>query len=96
MLKITGLDNLQNQLNAVQQALRTLEGQLATVSFDPHDPSSIEVAIQTAYKMVDDRAGSYTSHPLVGSLVEQMKAACRENILQKATDARLQSKESDE
>lgn len=45
MIKITGLDKLQRGLAEVQRAMSHLDGELATVRFDPHDPSSIEAAI---------------------------------------------------
>lgn len=95
MLKITGLDKLQRELEEAQRALETLDGELGTVNFNPHDPSSIEAAIQSVYTMVDDRAGAYASNPIVGSLIEQMKETYRENILQKAAEARLQEKEDE-
>lgn len=93
MLKITGLDKLQKDLDEAQLALSELDGELGTVSFNPHDPGSIEIAIQSVYRMVDERAGQYTSNPLIGPLVEQMKDSYRENILQKAAEARLQADE---
>lgn len=93
MLKITGLDKLQKDLKEAQRALSELDGELGSVSFNPHDPGSIEAAIQSVYRMVDERAGQYTSNPLIGPLVEQMKDSYRESILQKATEARLQTDE---
>lgn len=95
MLKITGLDKLQRELKEAQRALEALDGELGTVKFDPHDPLSIEAAIQSIYKMVNDRVEEYESNPIVGPLVEQMKETYRENILQKAAEARLREKEDD-
>jgi diketogulonate reductase-like aldo/keto reductase len=95
MLKITGLDGLQRELEETQRALEMLDGELGTVNFNPDDPSSIEAAIQTMYKMIEDRAGMYASNPIVGSLIDQMKEAYRENILQKAAEARLQENEGE-
>lgn len=95
MLKITGLDKLQKDLDEAQRALSELDGELGTVSFNPHDPASIEAAIQSVYRMVDGRAGQYTSNPVVGPLIEQMKESYRENILRKAAEARLQSDEDE-
>lgn len=95
MLKITGFDKLQRELEEAQRALETLNGELGKVNFNPHDPLSIEAAIQSVYKMVDDRAGVYVSNPIVGPLIEQMKETYRESILQKAAEARLQEKEDE-
>lgn len=95
MLKITGLDKLQKDLKEAQRALSELDGELGTVNFNPHDPASIEAAIQSVYQMVDDRAGQYASNPVVGPLIEQMKETYRENILQKAAEARLKPDEDE-
>ncbi|WP_111463470.1 MULTISPECIES: hypothetical protein [unclassified Pseudomonas] len=92
MLKITGLDKLQRDLNEAQNALSELDGELGTVSFDPHDPASIETAIQSVFRMIDDRAGQYVSNPVIGPMIEQMKDSYRESILQKASEARLSDK----
>lgn len=95
MFKITGLDKLQRDLEEAQRALGELDGELGTVNFNPHDPASIETAIQSVYRMVDDRAGQYASNPVVGPMIEQMKESYRENILQKAAEARLQADEDE-
>lgn len=95
MFKITGLDTLKKELAETQRALAELDGELGTVSLNPHNPASIEAAIQSVYRMVDERAGQYTSNPLVEQLLEQMKEAYRENILQNAAEARLKTDENE-
>ncbi|MFQ2186221.1 MULTISPECIES: hypothetical protein [Aeromonas] len=95
MLKITGLDELQNELSKAQLALEELDGELGTVNFNPNDPASIEAAIQSVCQMVDERAGQYASNSIVGPLLEQMKETYRENILQHAAEARLKTDESE-
>lgn len=95
MFKITGLDKLQSDLKEAERALSELDGELGVVNFNPHDPASIEAAIQSVYQMVDERAGQYASNPIVGPLIEQMKEKYRENILQKASEARLKANEDE-
>ncbi|WP_313451040.1 hypothetical protein [Stutzerimonas kunmingensis] len=95
MLKTTGLDKLQRDLKEAQHALSELDGELGTISFDPHDPGSIEAAIQSVCRMVDERAGRYASNPVVGPMIEQMKESYRESILQKAAEARLAAEEDE-
>lgn len=95
MIKITGFDKLQRELEEAQRALATLDGELGTVNFNPHDPSSIEAAIQNMNSMINERASAYASNPIVGPLIEQMKETYRENILQKASEARLQENKGD-
>ncbi|PPA97522.1 hypothetical protein [Pseudomonas aeruginosa] len=57
MFKITGLDKLQKNLKDAQRALSELDGELGVVNFDPNDPASIEGAIQSVNRMIDERLG---------------------------------------
>lgn len=95
MVKVTGLDKLQKELKQAQRALNELDGELCVVNFDPHDPASIEAAIQSVVRIIDSRVDPYAHNAIVGSLADQMKERYRENILQKAAEARLQSSESE-
>ena len=95
MVKITGIDKLQKELKQAQQALNDLDGELCVVNFDPNDPASIEAAIQSVIRIIDSRIEPYADNPIVGSFAEQMKESYRQNILQKAADARLQSNEGE-
>ncbi|HYG87245.1 MAG TPA: hypothetical protein VD978_13390 [Azospirillum sp.] len=90
MFKITGLDKLQRELQEAQDALQEIGSELGTVSFDPHDPGSIEAAISAVNRMVDERLGSYASNPLIAPMAEGMKQQYREAILEKAAAARLE------
>lgn len=90
MMKIIGLDKLKKNLGDAQRALKELDGELGAVSFDPHDPASIEAALQSVSRMVDDRAGQYASSPIIAPMISQMKESYRKGILQKAAEARLQ------
>lgn len=95
MFKITGLDKLQKELKEAERALSELDGELGVINFDPHDPASIEAAIHSVNRMIDERAGEYAANSIVGPLVDQMKETYRENILQKAAEARLKSDEDE-
>ncbi|HBO5549737.1 hypothetical protein [Pseudomonas aeruginosa] len=95
MFKITGLDKLQKNLKDAQRALSDLDGELGVVNFNPNDPASIEGAIQSVNRMIDDRLGECSSNPIVGPLAEQMKEKYRESILEKAAEARLKSDGND-
>ena len=96
MFKISGLDKLTRELDDAQKAMEALDGELGTVRFDPHDPASIEAAIQEVERLVDERVGSYASNSIVGPLAEQMKERYREAILEKAAAARLEGDQDDE
>ena len=89
MFEIKGLDHLSRQLEDAQKALGALDGELGTIHFDPHDPASIEVAIQQIHSIVDARLGEYASNPIVGPLAAQMKEKYRAGIIERAAAARL-------
>lgn len=91
MIKIEGLDKLTRDLEAAQKALGELDGELGSVRMDPHDPASIEAAIQEAARLVDERVAPYASNPLVAQLVEGVKEAHREGLLERAAAARLEN-----
>jgi len=88
MFKITGLDNLSRDLEDAQKAISAMDGELGSVRFDPHDPASIEAAIQEVEKLIDERLGSYSSNPIIGPMAEGMKEQYRQGIVDKAAAAR--------
>jgi hypothetical protein len=90
MFKISGLDELTKQLEQAQQAFEELDGDLGEVNFDPHDPASIEAAIQRAHAMLDAKAALWEANPLVAQVVEGLKEQYRESILERAVAARLE------
>src|SRR5262249_52281658 len=88
-MKINGLDDLQRQLKEAQTALAGIDGELGTVSFDPEDPASIESAIQQVTRLVDERLGVYSSNPIVGPPIGEMKERYRAGIVERAAAPRL-------
>jgi hypothetical protein len=91
VLKVSGLDQLSRQLNDAQKALENLDGELGTVSFDPNDPASIEVAIQNVEAIIDDRLGQYPNNLIIAPLAEKMKEQYRESIIDRAALARIEN-----
>jgi hypothetical protein len=89
MFKIEGLDKLTRNLEEAQKAIAEIDGQIGSVSFDPHDPGSIEAAIQKMENLIDERLGPYASNPIIGPMIEDMKEQYREGILDKAAAARI-------
>jgi hypothetical protein len=87
---IKGLGELQRQISEAQQVLHSLDGDLCTVNFDPHDPASIETAIQQVATVIDERVGRFNSNPIIGPLAEQMKEQYRTEILDRAAASRLE------
>jgi hypothetical protein len=93
MIKISGLDKLQRDLKTAQDALKDLDGELGSVSFNPVDPESIQQAITTVEAIIDERVAEYRSNKFVESLADQMKESYRSMIINKAATARIQDDE---
>lgn len=89
MIKITGLDKLARKMEQLAKFAEEVDGDLATVTFDPTDPGSIEAAVSEMEAAIDQKAVSYQGNDMVADLVEQMKANLRDQILEKAAAARL-------
>ena len=90
MFKITGLDKLTKKTDQLSKFAEEIDGELASVSFDPTDPSSIEAAIQQAHDAIDEKAEGYQQNDWIEALVEQLKERAREQILESAAAARLE------
>ncbi|RQO37226.1 hypothetical protein DBR37_03285 [Herminiimonas sp. KBW02] len=91
MIKITGLDELSQELKNAEMALETLDGELGTVTFDANDPASIEAAILSVETIINEKLGEYADNSFIGPLAEQMKEHYREAIIDRAAAIRLGS-----
>jgi hypothetical protein len=91
-VKIQGLDKLTRQLDEAQKAFKDIDGEIGSVSFDPMDPGSIEAAIHQMEALIDERLARYASNPLVGPMAEEIRENFRQQILDKAAQARLEGK----
>ena len=93
MFKIEGLDKLQRDLKRVQDAISELDGDLGSVSFNPDDPESIDLAISSMEKLIDEKVAVFEDNDIVASLIDEMKGQYRAMILEKAAEARLREEE---
>ncbi|MCF6371266.1 hypothetical protein [Rhizobium halophilum] len=85
---IKGLDKLTKELDQLQRVIGQLDGEIGAVSFDPHDPASIESAISNVEALIDQKVGSYSSNSMAASIIEGLKDTYRQGILDKAAEAR--------
>jgi hypothetical protein len=88
-MRINGLDDLQKALDKVEKAMSELDGDIGSVSFDPEDPSSIELAIKQMGIMIDQRLGNLADNNMVAEIVDSAKEEFRSSILERAAQARL-------
>lgn len=92
-MRIEGLDGLVRSLDGLQRALDDLDGDIASVSFDPHNPESIERAIQQLWSAVDEKVAGYADNEIVMSIADEFKEAGRNTIVERASAARLADEE---
>ncbi|MEG8030647.1 hypothetical protein QP179_03140 [Sphingomonas aurantiaca] len=95
MIKITGLDGLTKKMSELEKAMAELDGDIASLNFDPHDPASIEQAIHQLNAAVDERVAAYAHNDLVAEIAEGVKEQGRETILERAAAARLEGSEGE-
>jgi hypothetical protein len=88
-----GLNALIYKMEQLQKAVAALDGDLAKVRFDPHDPGSIERAIQQMETAIDERIGEYHNNEMVQRLADELKERGRSAILERAAAARLEGNE---
>jgi hypothetical protein len=84
-----GLEKLQKEFALASKALQALDGEITTLRFDPSEPASVEAAIAQLEQAIDDKIGPYRGNPMVESVATQMKEKYREQILERASVARL-------
>jgi len=87
-MSLKGLDDLKRKLQELQKVADGLDGNIANVSFDPHDPQSIDLAIQRMEAAVDEKVGDYRGNNMVKDLALAIKERYRQAIIDRAAEAR--------
>ena len=83
------LNKFKNDLEQAQKAMSNIDGELGSVSYDPHNPESIDAAVQQVEKMIDDRIGSYANNIFIKPMIKQLKEHYRIGIIDKAASVRM-------
>ncbi|MCB8884021.1 nucleotide-binding protein [Acidisoma cellulosilytica] len=82
-------------LTEASRALESLGGKITQLRFNPHDASSVAGAIVDMEQAINQKLRSYEGNLLVTNLANQMKAAYRQRILDRAAELRsIQETES--
>ncbi len=87
-MAIKGLGELQRKTKELAKAAEALDGEIATVGFDPNDPQSIELAIQKMEAAVDERVGEFSRNDWVQKIADEVKERYRQAILDRAAQGR--------
>jgi len=88
-MKITGLDAIMKKTEQMSKFASEIDGELASVNFDPNDPASIEAAMQEINDAIDEKTRSYERNDWIQNLAEQLKEQARNSLLEKAAAARI-------
>ncbi|WP_367110832.1 hypothetical protein [uncultured Psychrobacter sp.] len=91
MFEIKGLDQLNKTLSELGKMTDELEGELGSIQFDAESAESIELAIVEMENMVDKKFENYASNPVATDMADGIKAAYRQIIIDKASEARIQA-----
>lgn len=91
MFEIKGLDHLNKTLCELGKVTGELEGELGSIQFDAENAESIELAIVKMENMVDKKFENYASNPVAIDMADGIKAAYRQMIVDKASEARIQA-----
>jgi hypothetical protein len=81
---ISGLDALSRQFDELGKAAKALDGDIATVNFDPGDPASIRAAVREMERAIDSKVSRWRTNPLVADLARQTKTSMRDAIQRRA------------
>ena len=87
--EITGLDDLQREMHLLADVAEALDGEIATLKFDPSDQTSVERAIADMKLAIDQKVSGFRRSPIVDGLVSNLKQNYEQEILSRATGARM-------
>jgi len=83
-VKITGLTELQRDLEDAQRAIASLGGTIAEVKVNPDDPASVEKALREMEAAIDRIVAPHGNNKLVATVVKAAKEEYRKRILKLA------------
>ena len=85
----TGFDALSRNLKEIEKTMAELDGGIAHLEFSPHDPQSIEGAIQQLHSTIDRKLSRYNGNDTVMQIARELKERGRQAIIHRASAARL-------
>ncbi|MEI4263602.1 hypothetical protein [Roseovarius sp. D0-M9] len=88
-MKVTGFEAIKKKTDQMTKFAEEIDGELASVSFDPANPESIEAALQQISDAIDEKSKSYERNDWIQNLAAQLKEHARNNVLEKAAAARM-------
>lgn len=94
-MKLQGFRELEKELKALQNAAAALDGDIAEITCDANDPSSIDSAMAQINAAVDERVRGIPQTPTVKKFVSSLKEKFRQHLLDKALETRTKNSADD-
>ncbi len=88
---IQGLAACSNSWRRPTRAFSELQGEIATISLNPADQASVDTAILDIERAIDLKMARFDRNEIVSSMIANMKAQYRDNILAQASAAAIQT-----
>ena len=87
MSLIKGLGDFQRELSQ-SKAFKELDGEIAKMTFNPHDPKSIEAAVRAMETVIDAKMTPFHGNPLAQDIAVKLKEWYCAAIVRRAQAAR--------
>jgi len=87
-MEIINLDKFQQELEQARKVFSSLDGNIASLQFDPQDPASVKLAISRMETAIDQKVAPYRHNPLVCGMANELKKQYRTEIAKLAEDER--------
>ncbi|HEV2738686.1 MAG TPA: hypothetical protein VGU66_08920 [Candidatus Elarobacter sp.] len=84
---IEAISDFAQELEQMGRVVSSLEGEIATVTFDPSDPASIDAAIHTVDTVIDRAVAPFRQNAMLVEITDDLKASFAEGIRRDAADA---------
>lgn len=88
-MKVTGFEAIKKKTNQLAKFIEEIDGELASVSFDPANSETIEATLQQINDTIDETSKSYERNDWIQNLAARLKGHARSNLLEKAALARM-------
>ncbi|WHS63126.1 hypothetical protein [Pseudomonas sp. G2-4] len=83
------LEAIRIQMREAETVLKALDKELENITFDSSKRESVEAAIDHVIQTIDTQLEGFKNNPILGPMVEELKAQYVEGIQTKVADSAL-------
>ena len=91
-IKITGLDEMQRDLQQARRAFKSLDGEITRLKFEPDDQGSINAALRQLDNAIDAKLRPYRGNILVEAVAKSLREEFRKGFLKRVEEARREAR----